>query len=85
MEKNHVDRKNMPVKHVMLDVQYDIVFIHQGQQVSLSAGINPLTNDWMYWWSTNNSMHVGTCAEILTMVRNIKKNSEDVILNTFPD
>ena len=76
-------------KHCMLEEQYNIKFIHPlYKKTVLSYGVNPLTNEWMFWWSSSAgrlvNMYTSTKPEINKMITNVKKQhkeSEEFILN----
>jgi len=50
--------------------------------VTLKSEINHLTGDYMWWWSTDNSMSSGTRSDILGIVNNIR-DKEIIINDTF--
>jgi hypothetical protein len=74
----------IPKKHPMSEKQFDIVFLHNGQEVSFSSGVNPLTGSWMYWFSGSPAMYAGVKSDVNKIVKNIHKKSEGVLYSSFP-
>ncbi len=71
--------------------QYDMTFIYSGKlmpeltdtEVSFSAMINPLNNQWVYWWSYSNGLFTAESKkDIKKTVQSIRTN-EKVSLDTF--
>lgn len=76
-------------KHQLLEKQFDIHYIHigddqfKGQEIVLSAGINPLSHNWMYWFDVQPGMFIADSKTIITgMVRGIRDKTE-VLKDTF--
>lgn len=74
-----------PQRHSMLKEgeQFDIVFLHNGKERSMSAGVNPLSGHWMYWWDDGVHMYVSDKPTINEVVKNIREKSPGVLLDTF--
>ena len=74
-----------PVRHSLLKEgeQFDIVFIHDNKERSMSAGINPLNNRWMYWWDDGVHMYASDKPTINEVIKNIREKSQGVLLDTF--
>ena len=72
-------------KHALLDKQYDLEFNNKTYGIiTLSAGINPLNNSWMWWFSNDNGMFSGTKKEVKNLINDIIAFKDNkIISNTF--
>ena len=72
--------------HILLEEgeQFNITFKHEnGKKVTMSSGINPLNNNWMYWFDIENGMWATDKNGIKSIIKNIRKKSEKIYLDTF--
>jgi len=76
--KRDVIKMRIPKRHIMLEEgqQYNIGFMHNRRKVWLSAGINPLNNNWMWWWSDSSSMYAGNRRDVYSIVKNIRRKTK---------
>jgi hypothetical protein len=77
---------NAPEKHLLLGKgeQFDIIFDHEKHgRLTLSAGQNSLTNDWMWWWSGENSMYAGTKSDVQGLVKSVRQKADKIHFDTF--
>jgi len=63
--------------HSLLDKQYQITFKHiNGAIVSMLSGINPMSNNWVYWFNVQHTMWVTDKSGIKDIVKEIRKKAE---------
>jgi len=75
-----------PKRHIMLKEgeQYDLVFDSKSHgRLALSAGVNPLNNKWMWWWSIGHAMYAGAKSDIKDIVEGVRKKATAVYIDTF--
>jgi len=73
----------------MLKEQFNMVFLNTPYgKVALSAGVNPLTGSWLWWYSNSYLMYAGNKKDIKELVKNIRKFAKNEVLSdtfTFVD